>query len=128
MSDYTKLEVWQKSRAFAREIYEISGTFPRHELFGLTQQIRKAAVSIPSNIAEGAGRGSRRDRRNFILVARGSTFEVETQLFLAEDLDYVERSKANELRQRASQIARMLTGLIRYYASKPNDQLPVTSD
>lgn len=122
MSDYTKLEVWQKSRALARDIYDVSGAFPGHELFGLTQQIRKAAVSIPSNIAEGAGRGSRRDRRNFILIARGSAFEVETQLFIAEDLHYVSSSKANELRQRASQIARMLTGLIRYYASTTSDQ------
>ncbi len=121
MSDYTKLEVWQKSRALVREIYEVSGSFPSHELFGLTQQIRRAAVSIPSNIAEGTGRGSGRDRRKFILVARGSAFEVETQLFVAEDLHYVESSKANELRQRASQIGRMLAGLIRYYTSKTSD-------
>lgn len=122
MSDYTKLEVWQKSRALARDIYEVSGSFPGHEIFGLTQQIRRAAVSIPSNIAEGAGRGSGRDRRKFILVARGSAFEVETQLFVAEDLHYLENSKANELRQRASQIGRMLAGLIRYYTSKTSDQ------
>ena len=122
MSDYTKLEVWQKSRAFARDIYEASASFPQHEQFCLTQQIRRAAVSIPSNIAEGSGRGSSRDRSNFILIARGSAFEVETQLFIAEDLHYVESSTAAELRDRANEIGRMLTGLIRYYAR------PVTND
>ncbi len=116
MSDYTKLEVWQKSRAFARDIYAVSGSFPGQEQFGLTHQIRRAAVSIPSNIAEAEGRGSRRDRRSFILVVRGSAFEVETQLFLAEDLGYVSSENAIELRQRVNQIARMLTGLIRYYS------------
>jgi four helix bundle protein len=118
MSDYTKLEVWQKSRALARDIYEVSGKFPQHELFGLMQQIRRAAVSIPSNIAEGSGRGSWRDRKRFVLVARGSAFEVETQLFIAEDLQYVESASATALRERASEIARMLAGLIRYYTSK----------
>jgi four helix bundle protein len=118
MSDYMKLEVWQKSRALARDIYGASGCFPKDDLFGLTQQIRRAAASILSNIAEGAGRGSRRDRRQFMLIARGSAFEVETHLFLAEDLRYVSSEKAAELRQRASQIARMLSGLIRYYSAK----------
>src|SRR5689334_22974709 len=99
MSDYTKLEVWQKSGALVRDIYNVSGSFPKDELFGLTQQIRRAAVSIPSNIAEGEGRGSGCDRKQFILVARGSAFEVETQLFLAEDLAYVSSKKATELRQ-----------------------------
>ena len=121
MSDYTKLEVWQKSRAFARDIYQVSGSFPKDELFGLVQQIRRAAVSIPSNIAEGAGRGSQRDRRKFILIARGSAFEVETHLFIAEDLRYVDGAKARELRQRANQIGRMLAGLIRYYTSTTSD-------
>jgi four helix bundle protein len=121
MSDYTKLEVWQKSRALARDIYKASESFPPDEKFGLTHQIRRAVVSIPSNIAEGEGRGSGRDRRSFILIARGSAFEVETQLFLAEDLRYISSEKAIELRQRASQIARMLSGLIRYYSSKASD-------
>lgn len=122
MSDYTKLEVWQKSRALARDIYGASGCFPQDELFGLTHQIRRAAASILSNIAEGAGRGSRRDRRQFMLIARGSAFEVESQLFLAEDLRYISSKKAAELRQRASQIARMLSGLIRYYSANPSNQ------
>jgi four helix bundle protein len=126
MSDYKRLEVWQKSRVLAREIYAASGPFPRHELFGLTHQIRSAAVSIASNIAEGAGRGSRRDRRKFMLVARGSAFEVETQLIIAEDLGYLSAAKSRALRESTGEIARMLAGLIRYYTS--NDQSPVTND
>lgn len=123
MSDYKRLEVWQTSRALVRDIYEASRPFPQDELFGLTRQLRRAAASIPSNIAEGAGRGSRRDRRKFMLIARGSAFEVETQLFLAEDLRYLPPTQAEELRERTRRIARMLAGLIRYYTSTDtNDQ------
>ena len=80
------LEVWQEAMRLAREIYRASADFPADERFGLTAQIRRAAVSVTSNIAEGAGRGSKAEYSRFLLIARGSLMELDTQLWLARDL------------------------------------------
>ena len=89
MHNFKELIVWQKSRSLVKDVYKLTQTFPSDEKFGLTQQIRRATVSIPSNIAEGSGRGTNNDFLHFIDIANGSAFEVETQLYLALDLEYI---------------------------------------
>ena len=105
------MQVWQLSMEFVTEIYRITRTFPREELFGLTAQIRRAAVSIPSNIAEGHGRSSPREYRQFVGQARGSLLEVETQLEIAHNLGYLDRHVFQQSFGKAERIGRMLTGL-----------------
>ena len=96
---YQKLRIWLKSMELAEKIYALTSIFPKHEMYGLRSQIRRAAVSIPSNIAEGSQRGSNKEFANFISIARGSLAEVETQLILANRIGYV-----NEEELRGTQI------------------------
>jgi four helix bundle protein len=118
-SDYRDLEVWQKARALATCVYRLSATFPRHELFGLSSQMRRAAVSVPCNIAEGHGRRTNADRINFFVIARGSLLEIETQALIATDLEYADVSAADTVVARTMEVTRLLNGLIRYYAGRP---------
>jgi four helix bundle protein len=99
-----------------KDVYLATNSFPKHELFALTQQLRRAAVSVPSNLAEGHGRSSRKEFHQYVSHARGSLAEVETQLEIAESLGYLNRRKSAELLNKASEIARMLNGL-RVWAS-----------
>ncbi len=115
MSNHRTLKVWKDSRALVIHIYRATDHFPREERFGLAEQMRKAASSIPSNIAEGHGRWTRRDCRSFLFIARGSVYELDTQLYLAEDLGWISAEEAGALRDHTDEIARMLNGLIRYY-------------
>jgi len=111
-TDVKDLLVWQKAMALARAAYLATGSFPRAEAYGLTSQIRRAAVAIPSNLAEGRGRATRKDFRQFVIVARGSACELETQLLLAADLDLLDREKAEGLLQQTGEVLRMLNGLV----------------
>ena len=111
MKGHRDLLVWQKSMALVSEIYRETQTFPKNELYGLTNQIRRAAVSVPSNLAEGQGRTSRKEFHRFVGQARGSLTEVETQLEIARNLNYLDEPTARELLDRASEVARMLNGL-----------------
>lgn len=92
MSEYQKLEAWQMAMALAEAVYKTTRTFPKEEVYGLTSQIRRAVVSIPSNIAEGAARASAKEFMQFLLIARGSAAELETQLLLAGKLGYLSAS------------------------------------
>jgi len=116
MSDYRNLEVWKKSRVLAAEVYRVTEGFPHSEVFGVTSQIRRAVVGIGLNIAEGNGRWTRLDRRQFIINARASAQEVEAVLFIAEDLKYITAEVSERLRKATNEIGRMLNGLARYYA------------
>jgi four helix bundle protein len=111
VKNYKELEVWQKAMELVVHVYRVSKNFPKEELFALTNQLRRAAVSIPSNIAEGFGRDSHKDFVNFLLVSRGSLFEVGTQLDIATRLGYV--SITDDIEQLMDSIARMLGSLIR---------------
>src|SRR5713226_3029337 len=88
---FRDLLVWQKSMQLTREVYSQTAALPKSEIFGLTSQMRRAAVSIPSNIAEGHGRLTNRDRQHFVATARGSLLEIETQIRIASNLDYIDR-------------------------------------
>lgn len=89
MHRFKELEVWKQSREFCSDIYAVTSSFPEAEKFGLTNQLRRAAVSIPSNIAEGASRTSNKDFSRFLEIAIGSAYEIETQLLIASDLGFI---------------------------------------
>ena len=110
MSDYKDLRVWQESMDFVCAIYQATQSFPREEVYGLTNQIRRASVSMPSNIAEGASRSSKKDFANFLHIALGSASEVETQLLIAVRLSYL--SEADALLSRVTTIRKRLNALI----------------
>jgi len=105
------LVVWQKAMTLVTDVYQVTRGFPKEEPYGLTAQLRRAAVSVPSNLAEGHGRNSRKEFHHFVGQARGSLTELETQLEIATNLGYFSQAKASELLARASEIARMLNGL-----------------
>lgn len=111
MSEYQKLEVWQMAMVLAEEVYKHTRVFPKDEIYGLTGQIRRAAVSIPSNIAERASRAGAKEFLQFLHIARGSASELETQLLLAGKLGYL--SAADELMATLTSVKRLINGLIR---------------
>lgn len=114
-NDYTyrKLSIWQKSRSLVTEIYSEVKIFPSDELFALTSQIKKSAVSIPSNIAEGYGRTRTKDYLRFLNIALSSLFELQTQLEIAYNLKFLKESNFNKLYENTREIERMLTSFIR---------------
>ena len=111
---YEELTVWQQAVELAERIYTITKTFPRDEQFGLTSQIRRAAVSISLNIAEGKGRYHRKEYKQFLYNARGSLYETATLLLLATKLGYLKESAYEELRQVTQRILSQLSGLVNY--------------
>ena len=111
VKDYRDLIVWQKAMDLVETIYRTTAAFPREEIYGLTSQIRRAAISIPSNIAEGNGRNTTRDYVHFLGMAYGSVKEVETQVLIAERLRYIDSSDSNGLVQMTTEIARLISGL-----------------
>ena len=112
MRDFRTLTVWQKSHDMTREIYQASQKFPGTETYGLTSQLRRAAVSVSANIAEGCGRGSDPDFARFAQMAMGSASGVEYLLLLARDLAYVDRDVHADLEGRIVEVKRMLSALI----------------
>ncbi len=111
-SSFRDLLVWQRSMTLAKCVYMATQRFPKQEFYGLTMQMRRAAVSVPSNIAEGQGRLTRGEFRNHLGIARGSLNEVETQLRLAVDLEFIDPASVLPVIDCASEVARMLNGLI----------------
>jgi four helix bundle protein len=112
--EYTELEVWKKAVEFAVGLYQATAFLPQEERFGLSSQMRRAAVSVASNIAEGEGRKSRRDHTRFLVQARGSLFEVETQITICERLGYFDEMTANALRVNSHRVGQLINGTIRY--------------
>jgi len=111
LSDYKELLVWQKSMGLAEKIYQLTKHFPREELFGLTSQVRRSAVSIAANIAEGSSRGGRKEFVQFLLIARGSASETETHILLASRIGYL--PDVTPLIEEITSIRQMLNALIR---------------
>ena len=114
--NYADLIVWQKAMDFVEAVYRASAAFPSHEIYGLTSQLRRAAVSVPSNIAEGQGRHSRLEFRRFLRIAHGSLREAETQILIAERLKYLSSATKHELLAAAAEIGRLLNGLAKSLA------------
>ncbi len=113
---YRELRVWQKSVDLVTAIYQLTRAFPKEELYGLTSQIRRSAVSVGSNIAEGQGRLSKRDFRHFLGQARGSLFELETQLLIACRLGYVREPDLQRTLDESGAVNAMLSGLMQSMA------------
>jgi four helix bundle protein len=109
---YQELIVWQKAKAFASEVYRVTELFPRTEIYGLTSQLRRAAVSVASNIAEGQGRLTKGEFCHFLGQARGSLLELETQFAIAVDLRFLSDAEFKKLEERSGEIRRLLNGLI----------------
>ena len=113
MAAYTELKVWQKSMDLAESVYALTGQFPREEIYGLSAQMRRAAVSVPSNIAEGYGRDQSGYISQFLRVALGSTREFETQLKLAVRLNLATQERSHHASSLCDEVGKMLRGLIR---------------
>ncbi len=114
MRTHKDLEVWKRSIEFVSKIYLITGSFPKAEIYGLTSQLRRASVSIPSNIAEGAARKGKGEFKQFLYYSLSSATEIETQLLIASNLGYLKSEIYNELITELAIIAKMLQGLIKY--------------
>jgi four helix bundle protein len=108
---FEKLIAWQKARELASEIYKITKLFPKDELFGLTSQMRRCAVSIASNLAEGSGRNSMKDKARFTEIAFGSALELLNQLILSFDFEYFEEQKYIEIREKITEVTVLINGL-----------------
>jgi four helix bundle protein len=112
MQDFKKLTVWKKAHETTLAIYKVTNSFPKDEVYGLTSQIRRACVSIPSNIAEGCGKEGNKDLSNFLQIALGSASELEYQLLLAEELKYLQNTEYVKLNNQVNEVKKMLVGLI----------------
>src|SRR5436853_202748 len=118
MRPHEKLEVWSRAVEFVVTIYKATAEFPKEEKFGLTSQIRRAAVSVPANIAEGAARQSSKEFAHFLAIAQGSASELETELLIAERLGYFETDAHKEMYNELNTIARMIVGLSQHLKRK----------
>ena len=113
MQDYHKLKVWEKAHLLAIDVYRLSEGFPRRDGVALTSQLRRAALSIPTNIAEGAGKSGSNDFRRFLDIALGSASETHYQLLVARDLNLIENAVYDDLSTRVTEVRRMLVGLLK---------------
>ena len=120
VQSYKELVAWQKAMDLVELIYKTTFSFPREEMYGLTSQIRRAVVSIPSNIAEGQGRKTTRDFLNFLAVARGSLKEVETQILIASRLGYLQTPKEAPIIELIAEVGRIINWLINSLAERRN--------
>ncbi len=118
LKNYKELNVWQKSYELCLKIYRITAKFPNEEKYGLTSQIRRSAVSIPSNIAEGYGRKTTVDYIRMLYISYGSVCELETQILLAGDLGFIEKGELGTLKKDIAEVERMLKALIKSLENK----------
>ena len=108
MQDFTQLKVWQKAHNFTVNLYKITSSFPNQEKFHLTNQIRRASVSIESNISEGCGRNGDKEFSRFLDIAQGSAYEVKCQILIARDLGYLDNNKSQLLTEKIDEISKMI--------------------
>ncbi|MCG2617896.1 four helix bundle protein [Terrimonas sp. NA20] len=113
--DYKQLDAWKQSMHLVKNIYELTNSFPKEELYGIISQIRRSAISVPSNIAEGIGRNHKKDTVQFLHIARGSLYELETLFSIASMLNMMPDTKANETSGSITRNLKLLNGLIRYF-------------
>ena len=113
MRDYRELKVWEKGHGLTLEVYRVTKTFPKDELYGLISQMRRAASSVPANIAEGCGRTGDRELARFMTIASGSAFELDYHFLLARDLKYIQEETYKALHVSATEIRRMLNSFVK---------------
>lgn len=113
MQNYQDLQVWHKAHSLTLTVYEATEGFPQSETYGLTNQMRRCSVSIPSNIAEGCGRGGNKELIHFLQISLGSAFELEYQILLAHDLGFMKADTYSKLNNMIIEVKKMLSGLIR---------------
>jgi four helix bundle protein len=116
--EYTTLNVWQESKQLVVDVYFITTKFPATEIYGLTSQIRRCAVSIPSNIAEGCGRNHVKDSMQFFYISRGSLYELETQLYISQELNYIDNEELTKILNQLVVCKKLLNGFINYFKTK----------
>lgn len=121
LKNYKELKVWQTSYQLCLTIYKTTKKFPQNERYGLLSQMRRASLSIPSNIAEGYGRKTTQDYIKYLYIAYGSTCELETQLLLSGDLGYIDKKKLVTSQNSIGEVERMLKALIKSLENKPSD-------
>lgn len=109
MHQFKELEIWKRSRTFCSDVYKITSKFPDAEKFGLTNKLRRASVSIPSNIAEGSSRHSNKDFSRFLEITIGSCYEVETQFLIASDLDFIQEAELKLILKKLDEITKMIS-------------------
>jgi len=119
MFDFRKLRIWQEGYALTLQVYQLTRSFPRDELFGLTSQMRRAANSVPHNIAEGCGRNSRAELLRFIVIAMGSASELESEVLVAQGLNFLEPAQAETLLDNIGRLRRMLTAYYQKVKAAP---------
>lgn len=116
--EYTNLDVWIETRKLTNHVYNLTKKYPKDEIFGLTNQMRRSAISIPSNIAEGCGRNTSKETIHFLFIARGSLYELETQLFLSLDQNYINNEEIETVLLQITVCKKLLNGFINYYKNK----------
>jgi four helix bundle protein len=109
--NFRELKVWQKSIELSKEIYKLTATFPKEEKYGLISQIQHCSVSIPSNIAEGCGRIGNNELKHFLTISLGSSYELETQIILSKEFDYITNEQKEQIVVQIQEIQRMIVGL-----------------
>lgn len=118
MNDFRELIVWQKSIDLVEKVYQITNSFPKEEVYSLTSQIRRSAISVPSNIAEGYGRKSTLDFIHFLHIARGSLYEFQTQLEISKRIKYITATDLQSMIENCKEVEKMLNSLIKSLANK----------
>jgi len=113
MKTYREIICWQKAIELVKSIYKITSDFPQSEQFGLTSQLRRAAISIPSNIAEGFGRGSNKEFKRFLDISRGSLFELQTQILIAKELEFINKETYDKIFEQSREVERILVGFMK---------------
>lgn len=116
--EYKDLEVWIEARKLTKLVYDSTKSYPKEEIFGLTNQMRRCAVSVPSNIAEGCGRNTAKETIHFLFIARGSLFELETQFYLSLDLTYINNEDFKIISNQIILYKKLINGFINYYRTK----------
>jgi four helix bundle protein len=118
MHNYKELVIWQKARVLVKDVYELTKSFPESEKYGITSQVQRAAISIPANIAEGAGRGSDKDFLRFLDIATGSAFELETEIILCHDLNIIDEQNCNIILPKIQEIQKMIFSFKNHFKVK----------
>ena len=115
---YTSLDVWKHSRELVKQIYMLTSKFPKEEIYSLTSQLKRAAISVPSNIAEGVARNFQKETLQFLHISKGSLYELETQLYLSFDIGYLSEEELTITLDHLETCKKLVAGFINYYRNK----------